>query len=266
MKTNVLWMIILASLIAFSCDKATDKPSDVMKSEVVVNKSGDDYTKAYTNRSPEISDPFELQNVLVKGDTVEITVAHPGGCKKHNFEIIWDGTINYGDPPVINLIVIHQANGDSCEASVTENLNFTISDLPDNVSTEGYSIDVSSGYSPGDSIVYSGDKYDFSFEESDTCNTIVEAKRAVCGVGLYQDLWFSVGSISAGIDGYSFNKYLQPVDIDPSLAGFVPIEGKKYMIGAKIVTDHNFGNVPTCLIYPGPSIPVKIMCVQPIEQ
>jgi hypothetical protein len=264
---KILLMVILASLMAFSCDKSSDKSKAVADSETVLTKSGDDYTEAYANRSSEISSPFELQNVSVSDDNVEITVAYSGGCKKHNFEIIWDENINFGNPPVINLIVIHHANGDACEAYIKEDLKFNVSDLMDNISTEEFSMDVSSGYSPDDSVVYSGDEYDFGFQESDACDTIVEAKRAICGVGLYQNLWFSLGdNINTGIEGYTFNKFLQPVDIDSSLSSFVPVEGEKYRIGGRIIKDHNYDDVPVCLAYPGPSIPIKITCIQHIEQ
>lgn len=260
-------MVILISLTAFSCGSSSDKSKAATDSKVVVTKSGNDYTEAYANRSPAISDPFELHDVLVKEDNIAITVAYPGGCRKHNFEIIWDGNIKYGNPPAISLIVIHDSNGDSCEAYIIETLHFTIRDLPENITIAETAVGVSSGYSADDSAGYSGDEYDFIFEESDTCNTVVEAKRAVCGVGLYQDLWFSLGdSIGTGIEGYYFNNFLQPVDIDPFLSSFVPVEGEKYLIGGRIETDNPYNDVPVCLAYPGPSVPIKITCIQHIEQ
>lgn len=264
---KILLMVILASLMAFSCGTSSDNSGSAAGSETVLTKSGSDYAHAYADRSPATSSPFELKSISVKDNNVEITVAYSGGCKKHNFEIIWDENVDFGNPPVINLIVIHNANGDACEAYITEDLTFSLSGLMGNVSTGDFSFDVSSGYSPDDSIVYSGDKYDFSFQESDTCNTVVEAKRAVCGVGLYQDLWFALGdNISAGIEGYYFNKFLQPVDINPALAAFVPVEGEKYLIGGRIEKNNKYNDVPVCLAYPGPSIPIKITCIQHIEQ
>jgi hypothetical protein len=267
MKINIFVMILLASLMIISCDKSSDESNAVVKSEIVLSKNGEDYAAAYTNRSPAISSPFDLQDISVKGDNVELTVAYSGGCKKHNFEIIWDDKIDSGNPAVINMIVIHHDNDDICEANIKENLKFTVADFLDNIVIKEYSVDVSSGYSPDDSIVYSGSEYDFNFEESDTCNTIVEAKRAICGIGLYQDLWFALeDQISAGIEGYYFNKYLQPVDIAPSLSAFVPVAGEKYLIGGRIAKDNAFNDVPVCLAYPGPSIPIKITCIQHIEQ
>ena len=156
MKINVFMMILLASLMIISCNKSSNETNVVVKSEIVLSKSGEDYAAAYTNRSPAISSPFDLKDISVKDGNVELTVAYSGGCKKHNFEIIWDDKIDSGNPAVINLIVIHHDNDDTCEANIKENLKFTVSDLLDNIVIKEYSVDVSSGYTPDDSIVYSG--------------------------------------------------------------------------------------------------------------
>ena len=267
MRVNAFIMVMLASLMICSCSNSPDSHDAVVKSEIVLTKSGDDYAAAYDNRSPATSSPFDLKNIDVKNNSVEISVGYSGGCKKHDFEIIWDEKIDYGNPPSINLIIIHHDNGDACEAYITETLVFTGTALLGNTLSVEYAVNVSSGYSPDDFIDYSGNEYAFNFEEGDTCNTIVEAKRAICGIGLYQDLWFALeDQISAGIEGYYFNQFLQPVDVVPGLSSFVPVEGEKYLIGGRIERNNAFSDVPVCLAYPGPSIPIKITCIQHIEK
>jgi len=267
MRIKLFIMVLLASLMICSCSKSSDNSNAVVKSEIVLTKSGDDYAAAYANRFSAISSPFDLKGITVVDNHVEISVGYSGGCRKHDFEIIWDEKVDYGNPPSINLIIIHRDNGDTCEAYITENLVFTGTALLDNILSMEYSVNVSSGYSPDDSIDYSGNEYAFNFVEGDTCNTIVEAKRAICGIGLYQNLWFALeGQISAGIEGYYFNQFLQPVDVVPGLSSFVPVEGEKYLIGGRIERNNAFSDVPVCLAYPGPSIPIKITCIQHIEE
>lgn len=85
---------------------------------------------------------------------------------------------------------------------------------------------------------------------------------AVCGVGLYENLWLALNdSVSAGTDGTYFRKYLQPVALSEDVKNFRPEPGKKYRVGARIQRNHPFTGIITCLAYPGPSVPVRITCV-----
>jgi hypothetical protein len=175
--------------------------------------------------------------------------------------------IMYSDPPQINMVIIHNNNGDNCEAYITEVLSFELDSLIGIIGSGEVSIDGYSGWDASDSSAYEGEKLDFSFEESDTCNITVTALEAMCGWGLYNNTWFALeDSVSAGIPGYYYKKFLQPVSLVESLDGFVPVPGKKYTIGARIDnSSYTFGNGIICLAYPGPSVPVKIMCIAEVK-
>jgi hypothetical protein len=101
------------------------------------------------------------------------------------------------------------------------------------------------------------------FTEGDQCMVEVTAMRVICGAGLYENLYLALNdSISAGIDGVYFKKYLQPVALGSGLAGFRLVEGRKYLIGARVQNEHPYTDVATCLAYSGPSVPVRITCVR----
>lgn len=264
MKTilSLIFFVLIISAVSCSEDMA-DLSSNKNASNVELKASAPDYYNAISNPSTETSDPFELGEIVINGNTVEITVSYPGGCAAHNFEIIWDATVLYSNPPKINIVIIHDNNGDSCEAYITEVLRFPLDSLIGTAGGGEVAIDGHSGWDTSDSAVYEGVKYDFTFEQSEVCNITVTAKAAMCGWGLYDDIWFALeDSLSAGFGDYYYDMFLQPVSIAESIKDFVPVSGKKYTIGAVIDnTTKDFDNIPVCLAYPGPSVPVKIMCI-----
>ena len=269
----ILWLIIAA---IFSCKEREDDPDD-LSADIIVTRSSSDYLEALQNRSSDNSDPFDLISVVIKGDSVEITVAYSGGCRRHTFEVIWGGTISDTDPPATGIIILHDANGDMCEAYITETLKISMANLADDISLDTLFVNIINGGSTADSASCGGwtppfsipdgdDSYNVIFKESEYCVVKVTAAKVICGTGLYGNMWFALEeSVSAGGEGSCFNKYLQPVAIDKSPDGFVPVQGKKYMIGARIQKTHDFMNIPVCLAYSGPSVPVRIMCIKEAE-
>lgn len=57
------------------------------------------------NRSPEYSDPFEVEDVQRIDKEMHIEVSFPAGCAFNNFEIIWDGVVMESYPPQTRLFV-----------------------------------------------------------------------------------------------------------------------------------------------------------------
>jgi hypothetical protein len=275
MKQVIFVLFILVAII--SCKKGQDDLNDIRSSEIILTSSFSSFSDALLNRSSVTSDPFELKDIVITGDSVKITVAYSGGCRKHSFEIIWNETISSTVPPQTGIIIIHNANQDMCEAYITETLAFCISDLTSAVSLDTLCVSILNGCTPADSISSGGwdpsDSTDYdngditiTFPEGDICQVNVTALRVICGTGLWDNLWFALGdSISAGFGNYYFRKYLQPVAIEKSIAGFTPVQGKRYKIGARIQKEHNFMNIPVCLAYSGPSEPVRIVCIEELK-
>jgi len=261
---SLLFVAFMASMI--SCEKEQDK-KDENSSQVVLKSSSADFLEAKSNISAETSDPFELGDVVVNGNEVSVTVSYSGGCKPHTFEIIWDEVVANTNPPQISLIILHDSNDDNCEAYITETLVFELEELVGTASVSGSAVGAYSGYDESDSTVYEGNEVIFEFIESDVCNINVVASTAMCGWGLYESIWFALSdSISAGTPDFYFKKYLQPVSVAAGLSDFRPVVGKKYSIGAR----YDYSTVlnpsqPVCLAYPGPSVPIKIMCISEIQ-
>jgi hypothetical protein len=267
MKATNLFFIVLLLSANISCKKEKSDPKSQNSSLIVLKESSAEYSDALLDPSSVKSAPFTLDSLLVQGDKVEVTVSYPGGCIQHSFEIIWNETVTYSNPPEVSLAIIHNANGDSCEAYITEVLTFNLGDLIDSTLAETVSVAAFSSYNPCDSTVYERDKFDFTLSESDVCNMTVTAGAVVCGWGLYDNIWFATeDSVTSGMEGFYFRKYLQPVSSDPSLYDFRPVPGKKYTLGARYdYSTASYPGTPVCMAYSGPSIPVRIMCINVIE-
>lgn len=258
--------IIIFLVIMVSCEKDRSPEKPYQESGLSLKASQEEFHSALQNRGIENSDPFMINEITINGDSVEISVSYSGGCEKHFFELIWDGTIDAGDTPSIDLILLHNSNGDACEALIMDKLVFRLSDLVPEIPAGNISIQAMNGSSPSGSVSYKGRVYEFSFEGSEDCVLEVTAARAICGTGLFGSIWFALNdSVASGNDGVYFRKYLQPVAIEKNLAGFVPLEGKRYRLGARITTEFNLDGTVTCLAYPGPSVPVKIICVEEVR-
>ena len=74
-------------------------------------------------------DDYWLQDAEVKGASLYLTVSYSGGCAEHTFSLhTTEGWVNT-NPPGKDLVLIHDGNGDACEAAIHETLQFDLSEL-----------------------------------------------------------------------------------------------------------------------------------------
>lgn len=93
------------------------------------------FDRLNTNRINGYSegDTFEFKSINRNGDILEVEITYSGGCETHSFEVIWDGIIYTDDPCHANLIIVHDAHGDSCEAAITKTLYIDLKELIGNI-------------------------------------------------------------------------------------------------------------------------------------
>ena len=102
------------NLVSVSSCKAT-QPSV----PVVVNDEGRDVDEWG-------ADPYEMTAAAIHGDTLVVTVSYSGGCEAHDFTLVVAGTFKESDPVQLTADLAHDANGDACEAWLTEELRFDL--------------------------------------------------------------------------------------------------------------------------------------------
>ena len=76
-------------------------------------------------------DPFVLNDAAIAGDTLSLDLSYAGGCARHEFTLVASELFRESDPVQLPLTLAHDANGDSCEAWLTQDYEFDLSVLRD---------------------------------------------------------------------------------------------------------------------------------------
>ncbi len=76
-------------------------------------------------------DPFVLNDAAIAGDTLSLNLSYAGGCARHEFTLVASESFLESDPVQLPLSLAHEANGDSCEAWLTQDYEFDLSLLRD---------------------------------------------------------------------------------------------------------------------------------------
>ena len=73
------------------------------------------------------TDAFQLESVAVDGHVLAVEVSYPGGCRNHEFLLQAPRSFHVRSEFVqLEVALIHNANGDPCEAFLTEQLRFDL--------------------------------------------------------------------------------------------------------------------------------------------
>ena len=75
------------------------------------------------------SDSFDIESLSLQGDLLKLVVSYGGGCETHSFVAWTDNSLSLDQPPVINLFISHNANGDLCEALLQQDLLIDLSPI-----------------------------------------------------------------------------------------------------------------------------------------
>ena len=133
MKRPILWLLkLLLTLFTIASCQRTEFESEVDNSFTTIPKQGENF-QFYTDpnlffklKKQSAEDNLQITSVSREGNSFKIIVAYSGGCKKHEVNIVWDGVVKLSNPCKVNLILEHNANGDTCEAMVTDTLDLNI--------------------------------------------------------------------------------------------------------------------------------------------
>jgi hypothetical protein len=128
---------IFILFIFFSCSNSDESvafdefSSNLSASNVILRINKTFFDEINNNRINNISegDFIKVNSGKKNGDFIELSVSYSGGCKLHNFEIIWDGVVYTNNPCNMNFLLVHNSNNDSCEAYVTETIIINLKEL-----------------------------------------------------------------------------------------------------------------------------------------
>jgi hypothetical protein len=74
-------------------------------------------------------DPYTTDTTFVRGDSLIVKVGYSGGCQNHFFTLVSEVSPIASPLPAYDLMLIHNANEDLCEAYIQEERSFDLAPL-----------------------------------------------------------------------------------------------------------------------------------------
>jgi hypothetical protein len=122
------YILFTATLILFSCSNAKKMNQNPENNTNLVNSSNIKIAILGDNNQNSIS--TTINNVVLKDNTLEISINYTGGCAKHEFELIGSEMIAKSLPPIRSINLIHRTiDEESCKRSMFDTLYFDITNL-----------------------------------------------------------------------------------------------------------------------------------------
>lgn len=130
-------LVFCILFIVTSCSNADDNAvyndflNNTSSSNVILRINKSLFDNIDSNRINNVSEGnfIKINSGKKNGDFIELSVSYSGGCKTHNFEIIWDGIVYTNEPCNMNFLLVHSGNNDSCEAYITETIIINLKEL-----------------------------------------------------------------------------------------------------------------------------------------
>ena len=71
-------------------------------------------------------DPWVVNSAAIDGHRLTIQVSYAGGCRRHDLTLVISKSFRESDPVQLQAVLAHNANGDLCEAWLTESHVFDL--------------------------------------------------------------------------------------------------------------------------------------------
>ena len=75
------------------------------------------------------TDAYTINFANLQGDTLTVNVSYSGGCETHEVTLVADERFLESSPVGLRISLAHNANGDTCEAWITEDYHFDLTPL-----------------------------------------------------------------------------------------------------------------------------------------
>lgn len=85
--------------------------------------------KAILGDVSKMTDPLTIKGITLTGNNLSLVVQYSGGCATHGFQLVGSEYLSKSLPPIRQVALIHEANGDMCKMLKTDTLCFDIRDL-----------------------------------------------------------------------------------------------------------------------------------------
>ncbi|MEO9477821.1 MAG: hypothetical protein ABJG41_19920 [Cyclobacteriaceae bacterium] len=222
-----------------------------------------EYDVVYLNNLSDPSsfsnDPYKIIAVTPRGDEWNAIVEYPGGCGEHVFYLWWSGSVLSSNPSQLELYLIHNGNGDACEAVVRDTVTFSLTEAINGAELDDDTrINV---FNQTRAQVVEVDPFIASLT-SDECNLEATITRDNCELGPLGGIWIKP---NLKIEGYE-DLLLQPVRVvqDSSQVNLTSKEvdvAVTVLFGFEYVEEAELDSF--CPDWPDNVISVAVNCIKP---
>ena len=132
-------LTLFTLLFAIGCDRMENQVIDKTDEAADdIGKVGNVVTSATTAEWG--TDEYTINAATIQGDTLSINVSYSGGCETHEFTLVAEPVFLESFPVQLRVSLAHNANGDTCEESLTEDYHFDLTPIKQVYQT-GYQTD-----------------------------------------------------------------------------------------------------------------------------
>ena len=128
--TNVFiaLLTLCTLLLAIGCDRMDDQAIDR------IDEAADDIgniDNTVIAASPEAlgTDEYVINAATVEDDSLRVNVSYSGGCETHAFTLVAEPMFLESFPVQLRVSIAHNANGDTCQDSITEDHVFDLTPI-----------------------------------------------------------------------------------------------------------------------------------------
>jgi hypothetical protein len=127
-------------LVAIGCDRMDNQTIDKIN-EVSADDIGT-INNTVIAMTPEASgtDAYVINAATIEADTLRVNVSYTGGCETHAFTLVAEPRFLESFPVQQRVSIAHNANGDTCQDSITEDHVFDLTPIKE-VYQKGYQTD-----------------------------------------------------------------------------------------------------------------------------
>jgi len=128
LRTMSFWLIGLSLFLSGCSGQNAEEDPLKFASRTSQAKNQDTYDQqvAEMQAGTLATDSFVLDRAWLEGSNLMVKVSYGGGCQQHLFRLVWPEAIIAIYPPVFEVILSHDGQGDMCRAIVTETLVFDL--------------------------------------------------------------------------------------------------------------------------------------------
>ena len=118
------------TLFAIGCDRMDNQVPIDQTDEVSEDDTGEiSATVTALNSEAWGTDEYVINAATIEADTLHVNVSYTGGCETHEFTLVVAPFFLESFPVQQRMSLAHNANGDTCEAAITEDHQFDLTPI-----------------------------------------------------------------------------------------------------------------------------------------